>query len=254
MQRLTVKTLEEKHSKDGSKSFWALIDSDDGEFTTFDSSIATVKPGDVIEAEIVVKGKYANIKEFKIIAKEKPPEVAQSKEPQERQRQGRSPDERESIEAQTALKGAVELMTNKIIDLEHPVSKAAFAWTLRRLGAEDIFPETRKQKQPETPQVAPGQARQPSKTEPSPVASEAKPGAVETGAVSNMAGFVTWSDFVKNTTATKWRDTDIMAFIRSKANYQGLTLGPTVKATIARMDKAQAEFLEKELASRLELA
>ncbi len=136
------------------------------------------------------------------------------------------------------------------------------------------------QKQLETPPVVTTSKSNVLKTETSPVAPETKPKPVETEGIykaapstetgtppsipivnteavqseKNMAGFVDWNWFIQSTTKTKWRDSDIHAFIRSKANYQGLNLAGTVKEIISRMTNEQAEFLARELQSRLELA
>ena len=41
-----------------------------------------------------------------------------------------------SIEAQVSLKATVELLVGKVIDLDHPLSKAALLWALGKLGME----------------------------------------------------------------------------------------------------------------------
>ena len=66
MQTITVKSVVEKHSKDGTKTFYLVSDDAGGEYTTFDSSIAAIT-GNQLEIEPEVKGKYINIKSFKVI-------------------------------------------------------------------------------------------------------------------------------------------------------------------------------------------
>ena len=65
MQTIKVVKVEEKHSKDGSKTFYVLHDDTGAEFTTFETG---VKAGDVIEGDIKFEGKYVNLqKGFKIV-------------------------------------------------------------------------------------------------------------------------------------------------------------------------------------------
>jgi len=51
----------------------------------------------------------------------------------------------------------------------------------------------------------------------------------------------------------KWREAGVVAWIRSKANYQGMSMSGRFGDIIRRMNKEQAEFLVKEINSRLEM-
>lgn len=75
-----------------------------------------------------------------------------------------SPEERASIESQTAFRGTCELMVAKVIDEQHPLAKAAMTWAKRRLGVEipEVLPLT-----PEVKAAKPAQKAEVRATEPS---------------------------------------------------------------------------------------
>jgi len=66
MQKITVKEVKGPLGK-GEKKFYAVVDTEGAEFTTFDSAVKQITPGSILEIEPEVKGKYLNIKEFKVI-------------------------------------------------------------------------------------------------------------------------------------------------------------------------------------------
>lgn len=66
MQKITVKEVKGPLGK-GDKKFYAIKDSEGAEFTTFDKAIADLAPGSIIEAEVIVKGKYLNLGEWKLL-------------------------------------------------------------------------------------------------------------------------------------------------------------------------------------------
>ena len=68
-QKIKIRNIETKEG-DNAKGHWQnfIITGEDGSKTsTFDTSASVLKEGDTIEAEIEMKGKYANIKSFKVI-------------------------------------------------------------------------------------------------------------------------------------------------------------------------------------------
>ena len=67
MQRITVREVRGPLGK-GEKKFFAIKDNKGSEFTSFDPQIAKLTPGSIIEAEIVVDGKYINIPKDKMDA------------------------------------------------------------------------------------------------------------------------------------------------------------------------------------------
>ncbi len=81
MQRITVKSCETKFSKDGSKKFYAVTDTAGGEFTSFDDGLAHVNEGAILEADVMVKGKYNNIQSFKLVQQGEAPKKAKKAEP-----------------------------------------------------------------------------------------------------------------------------------------------------------------------------
>ncbi len=139
MQRLIVKSVEEKKSKDGSKTFYILTDSKGGNFSSFESLMA-LKPGTTIEAEIEVSGKYANLKEFKVIEQVAVPQPpAEEKKPW--QVRADSPEQRASIEAQVAAKIVAELIIAQQRDWNDELGMALYSWLKEKLGVKPFFQE-----------------------------------------------------------------------------------------------------------------
>jgi len=66
MQKIAIESVETKTGKTG-KTFYKITDIKGGEFTSFDTALAILKKGDVIDAEIEVSGKYTNIKSFTVL-------------------------------------------------------------------------------------------------------------------------------------------------------------------------------------------
>ena len=115
MQKLTIKSVETKFSKDGSKKFYAITDIDKTEFTSFDEGFKNLSEGAVIEAEVVVKGNYKNITSFKLVQQKVEPKKAEPKdeplfpdEPPE-YKPMRPQAQSVSIEGQGALKALTEI-------------------------------------------------------------------------------------------------------------------------------------------------
>lgn len=71
MQKVTVKEVRGPLGK-GERKFFAVVDEKGGEFTTFDTKVANITPGSVLEIEPEVTAKdgktYINIKEWKLIS------------------------------------------------------------------------------------------------------------------------------------------------------------------------------------------
>ncbi len=107
MQNITIKSVEEKHSKDGSKTFYIVTDSKGAQLSTFDAETMAFQPGTVIEAEVEVAGKYTNLKSFKVVSNPVPGSPPASQPSPTRYGQD-SPEKRRSIERQTALALAVD--------------------------------------------------------------------------------------------------------------------------------------------------
>jgi len=63
MQKVIIKEIRGPLGR-GEKKFYAVVDSDGAEFTTFDAKVATLLPESVINVEPEIKGKYINIKSW----------------------------------------------------------------------------------------------------------------------------------------------------------------------------------------------
>ena len=124
MQQINVKEIKGPLGK-GERKFYAVVDEKGAEFTTFDTKIAQVTPGSVLEIEIEVKGKFVNISEWKLISegatsvvptpsgggwRGKDIETLKLEEAGRRYRQNI---DRVSIERQTAYNGAISLLTHQ---------------------------------------------------------------------------------------------------------------------------------------------
>ncbi len=127
MQKVVIKSVEEKHSKDGSKTFYIVTDITGAQMSSFASEVMSLKPGTEIAGEIELSGKYANLKEFKIVNE---PKFKESPKSQYIPRT-ESPDARRSIERQVAVKLAFEFGINGDDDV----------WTLGKVlkQAEQIY-------------------------------------------------------------------------------------------------------------------
>ncbi len=106
MQKIIVKNVTEKQKKDGSGSFYIISDITGADFSLFEPP-GFIKPGATIEAEIEVKGKYANIQNFKILSQsENPPQSSEL--PVRHTFSQDSPEKRRSIERQTSAQIAFQ--------------------------------------------------------------------------------------------------------------------------------------------------
>jgi len=114
MQKIKIANIEVTEG-DNDKGHWSkylIIGDDKTRVSSFDKGAASLKVGDTIEAEVEVKGKFTNLKSFKVVGhategkapapstngKELPPEYWEAKQRIERQ----------SIEAQTAVKAILQ--------------------------------------------------------------------------------------------------------------------------------------------------
>jgi hypothetical protein len=132
MQRITVKKVQPT-GKDGT----AIFDENGTRFSGFQPELKYVRAGDTLGIEVEVKGKYNNITAVKIL------------ECGEKQRTAAASiggnhcsGARESIEAQTAFKGIVELACH--LPAEGKLGAAyekALDWALARLGGK-VEPKT----------------------------------------------------------------------------------------------------------------
>ena len=136
MQQIKVKEVREVKGKSG-KVFYAVVDDKGGEFTTFDTKIASVTPGSVLEIEPKVDGKYVNITEWKVLEEGKQSATSVNG----KAAYGKIPEqfdaERRSIESQTAFNGIIKLIEQeailKIDIVPSDVEELAYEWARVRL-------------------------------------------------------------------------------------------------------------------------
>jgi len=72
MQRITIAKVESKPTKTGN-TYTKLTGDKGGVFSGFDVGLSILTPGAVIDAEIEVQGKYANIKSYTVVSNITPP-------------------------------------------------------------------------------------------------------------------------------------------------------------------------------------
>jgi len=107
-QKIKVANIEiTSGEKDGTKWTRIIVVGDDGsKLNTFEPAASSLQAGDIIEGEIEVKGKYTNLKSFKVVEKATIPTTPEVK------MNGYHRDEGQqiSIERQVSAKLAVELL------------------------------------------------------------------------------------------------------------------------------------------------
>src|SRR3990167_4576307 len=123
-QKITIASIEIKEGeKDGKpwKNF-IFIGKDKTKANMFEPNKANLKPselgvGDTIDAEIELKGKYANIKSFKKVGEKT---VGEPHLPNAPFTPKPSSNRDDIIAEQVAFKGVIDLLCAKVIDLKHP--------------------------------------------------------------------------------------------------------------------------------------
>lgn len=143
MQTIKITKIEVTEG-DSPKGHWIkrlITGEDKAQFATFSPTASSLKEGDMIEADIEVKGKYTNIKEFRVLTppseKPKPIETPQQ-EVTSRQvvaiARGMHDKTDDRIAEQVALKAGIELWTMGMIKADDPLSKACYQWCCDKLG------------------------------------------------------------------------------------------------------------------------
>ena len=132
MQQVIVKEVRGPLGK-GDKKFYAVVDDKGAEFTTFDTKIAAVTSGSVLEVELKVEGKYVNITEWKVIKEGSAPTVGGAS-PYNGSRRTFAEDvaleeiKRKSIEAQKRAELITNLFVAGKIDEADPLVKKLKEW------------------------------------------------------------------------------------------------------------------------------
>ncbi len=239
MQKIKIASIEVKEGeKDGKPWKRFLITSDDKSLvSTFDSAASSLKAGDTIEAEIELKGKYANIKSFKVLAQSSLAEVVKPV--------GGGTARNESIDHAIAVKAIVELRVGNVLTDKSPEYQAVMAWCRQRLNiAEELWPEDKPEPSPQPT----GQATSPIVPEKSTEVSGSK------SKVKEIYDLVDLVWLQENQRKARFPDKTVISWLKSKANYQGLDFSGTLADVISRMNKEQADFLCKEIESRASMA
>ncbi len=133
MQKITVSSIEVKEGVNARGNWISTVitGTDKAKVSTFDPRAKSLKAGDIIEGDIEIKGKYANLKDgFKIIpgtSPDKPTEGDKDDDSNHGKKsfgwyRGKSPEEvaieRRSIERQTSLKLSVEYWIAQTVSAE----------------------------------------------------------------------------------------------------------------------------------------
>ena len=133
MQRITVKEIKGPLGQ-GEKKFYAVVDEAGAEFTTFDTKVKDITPGSVLDIEPVIKGKFVNIKEYKIISEGTPkpasPASTNGNDMSKGDWEKKQRIERASFEAQTAVKVILEHT-----DQGAPLYQKALDWCEAKIDA-----------------------------------------------------------------------------------------------------------------------
>jgi hypothetical protein len=149
MQRITVAKVERKPTKNGG-TYTKITDEKGGTFSGFDEALARLQQGAVLDAEIQIEGKYANIKNYSVVGQ---PNLTPAQLPQQATA-GQTEaitaipapkptykDNTESIERQVAIKEVGECL--RYIPGEVPVGAKIgyWKWIAEKLGVSDLYEE-----------------------------------------------------------------------------------------------------------------
>ena len=128
MQRIKVKRVESRAMQKGG-AMVALYDEKNTRFSGFLKELKDIRDGDTVEADIQVVGRYNNIVSVTAIQHDSDSKLIPTSDVDEGSTTATS-----IAEAQTAFKGAVDLMATRIINSEHPLARAAVRWAVAKLG------------------------------------------------------------------------------------------------------------------------
>jgi hypothetical protein len=126
--KIKVIRVETFNTKNGTGT--AIFDAKNTRFSGFHATLHDIQPGDTIDADIEIDGKYNNIVAVKEIIKGTPESQAEAAAVNATN----ATVERASIEAQVAAKIGADLLVAKVINLNHDLAQATIHWTLQKLG------------------------------------------------------------------------------------------------------------------------
>jgi hypothetical protein len=151
MQKITVKKVETKPGKAGVPGCLVIIhDEKDAKFSAFTNKVPDldkVVSGDIIEADIQIDGKFANIISFKVLEHGATPAQpaasgAESSDMTKEEWKEKQRIERRSIERQTAAKLAVSTFVAGMFDTHqfNDRANAIYAWVSELTGPDKSIP------------------------------------------------------------------------------------------------------------------
>ncbi len=154
MQKIVVKEVSPSTAENKPT---IITDETGAKMSGFLAELKDLNPGDVIEAELQVKGKYTNIIEVKLLEKSTSPPASTGQKSDMSKEDWAKKDriESRSFETQTAFKGIVELLVAKVIKVEDEAGKKAIDWATKYLSPQDAIasnpnlPDTKPTEEPE---------------------------------------------------------------------------------------------------------
>ena len=125
---------------------WTITGEDKTSASTFDSPASSLNVGDTIDAEIELKGKFANIKTFKVVEHGAPEPEAPTLAKVAPAKVAPLANRDDAISEAVAVKAVIELLSAKIIDLKHPLAIRALVFLDKHL------PETKPTQSQDAPE------------------------------------------------------------------------------------------------------
>ncbi len=240
MQQIKIAQIDVKEG-DNKKGHWVnylITGEDKSKAGTFDHAAASLKVGDIIEVEIELSGKYANIKSFKKVSATPPPEEYEVYEvsPEEiaehdsaLKRKISSKDD--NIAEAVAFKGAVDLLCSKIIPISHPHAARVTAFIEKHLH----LPPERDEK-PQTSTEKP--VEEETRVEPP---KQAKKGFIEEGWLKEQL------DILQAKKPAAWGEASLLSYIRKTYKVEG----KTSLEMAAKLDEGSAKHFVKSIQDAL---
>ena len=133
-----VKILKKGENKFGPWNL-VLVTTEDTEYTTLAKEADIIKPGSIVNITDMDKDEKGreSFKKFELLSVGKLPEKRDGDSMSKDDWSQKQAIERASIESQTAYKGIIELLNNKVIELDHEQAKQALAFASARLGGNE---------------------------------------------------------------------------------------------------------------------
>ncbi len=226
MQRIMVKSVVTKPTKKEGTNITTIEDEKGAKMSAFnDTALAQLHAGDVLDVEVVIESKYANITGWKLIESKPQPvlQPALGKEPLSREA---------SIEAQTAAKIGGELLAAKIIEQTHPLGLLTIYWCLSKLSGK-----------PQAPPSAPELGRQPSKPESEPLAPEGDKQAVREGGFIPFDWLTEKLEILRGKDPKVWSDANLLSYMKKLYKKEGTDIFEVA----AQLTEPQAKHFTKHI-------